>query len=72
MLIQTEIGRSTNVAREIVEIAGVTAAENVSGPYDVIVRIQAETYDDLGRSVIPQIQGVHDITRTLTCPVVTH
>jgi hypothetical protein len=42
----------------------------VTGPYDVIVRAQAETVDELGRLVVARVQSVDGITRTLTCPVV--
>jgi DNA-binding Lrp family transcriptional regulator len=70
ILIQTEVGKSSNVAEVISQIAGVVQAEDVTGPYDVIVRAEAETVDDLGRLVVAQIQQVEGITRTLTCPVV--
>ena len=70
ILVQTEVGRAADVARQIAEIAGVMQAEDVTGPYDVIVRAQAENVDDLGRLVTTQIQAVPGITRTLTCPVV--
>jgi hypothetical protein len=42
----------------------------VTGPYDVIVRAQADDVDNLGRLVVAKVQAVHGITRTLTCPVV--
>jgi len=70
ILVQTEVGKAAEVAAQIAEIAGVTQAEDVTGPYDVIVRAQAENVDDLGRLVVAQIQAVDGITRTLTCPVV--
>ena len=70
ILVQTEVGKAAEVAAAISEIDGVTEAEDVTGPYDVIVRAQAENVDDLGRLVVAQIQGVEGITRTLTCPVV--
>jgi len=70
ILVQTEVGKAAEVAARIAEIPGVTQAEDVTGPYDVIVRAQAENVDDLGRLVVAQIQGVEGITRTLTCPVV--
>ena len=70
ILVQTEVGKAAEVAARISEIPGVTQAEDVTGPYDVIVRAQAENVDDLGRLVVAQIQGVNGITRTLTCPVV--
>jgi DNA-binding Lrp family transcriptional regulator len=70
ILIQTEVGRAAEVARQIAEISGVTQAEGVTGPYDVVVRVSAEDVDELGKLVASQIQAVAGITRTLTCPVV--
>ncbi len=67
---QTEVGKAAEVARHIGGIKGVTLAEDVTGPYDVIVRAEADNVDDLGKLVVAQIQGVSGITRTLTCPVV--
>lgn len=67
---QTEVGKAAEVARRIGGIEGVTLAEDVTGPYDVIVRAEAENVDDLGKLVVAQIQGVPGITRTLTCPIV--
>jgi len=70
ILIQTEVGKAAHVASEISGIAGVTLADDVTGPYDVIVRAEARNVDDLGKLVVAQIQNVAGITRTLTCPVV--
>lgn len=70
ILIQTEVGKATAVAQAISEINGVLQAEDVTGPYDVIVRAEADSVDDLGRLVVAQVQQVEGITRTLTCPVV--
>lgn len=70
ILIQTEVGKASSVAESISEIAGVIQAEDVTGPYDVIVRAQADTVDELGRMVVAKVQQVEGITRTLTCPVV--
>jgi DNA-binding Lrp family transcriptional regulator len=70
ILIQTEVGKAAQVAKEVRDIAGVTEAEDVTGPYDVIVRAEAKNVDELGKLVVARIQGVEGITRTLTCPVV--
>ena len=43
ILIQTEVGKAAAVAQQIGALAGVTSAEDVTGPYDVIVRAEAET-----------------------------
>ena len=70
ILIQTEVGKAAQVAATIAEITGVTKAEDVTGPYDVIVRAEAESVDELGRLVVARVQSVDGITRTLTCPIV--
>lgn len=70
ILIQTEVGKAAQVATAIGEIAGVISSEDVTGPYDVIVRAEASTVDELGSLVVSQIQSLPGITRTLTCPVV--
>ena len=70
VLIQSEVGKAAMVAQAIAGISGVTMAEDVTGPYDVIARVEARTVDDLGKLVVARIQSVEGITRTLTCPVV--
>ncbi len=70
VLIQTEVGKAVRVADAVRALDGVVAADDVTGPYDVIVRAEAPTLDDLGRMVVSQIQAVEGITRTFTCPVV--
>jgi DNA-binding Lrp family transcriptional regulator len=70
ILVQTEVGKAAAVAEEISRISGVISAEDVTGPYDVIVRAEAQDVDLLGQLVVAQVQGVGGITRTLTCPVV--
>lgn len=70
ILIQTEVGKAASVAKDIADVPGVTLAEDVTGPYDVIVRAEAESMDDLGKLVLAKVQAVAGITRTLTCPVV--
>jgi DNA-binding Lrp family transcriptional regulator len=70
ILIQTEVGKAAAVAAEIAGIPGVTSAEDVTGPYDVIVRAEADSVDALGKLVVAKVQAVGGIMRTLTCTVV--
>ena len=46
ILVQTEVGKAAEVARRIGAIEGVTLAEDVTGPYDVIVRAEATSFFD--------------------------
>jgi DNA-binding Lrp family transcriptional regulator len=69
ILIQT-VTNAAHVAREIRNLDGIESADDVSGPYDVIVRLTASDMDELGKSVVTRIQAIEGISRTLTCPVV--
>lgn len=70
ILIQTDVGKAAEVASEIASVDGVKLAEDVTGPYDVIVRAEAKNVDELGTLVVSKVQNLPGITRTLTCPVV--
>ncbi|HEU4487966.1 MAG TPA: Lrp/AsnC ligand binding domain-containing protein [Actinomycetota bacterium] len=69
ILIQASVN-AANVASDIRTLEGVESADDVSGPYDVIVRASAADMDGLGQLVVARIQTVEGVTRTLTCPVV--
>ena len=70
ILIQTDVGRAATVAASISQLEGVALAEDVTGPYDVIARVEASTVDEHGKLVTAKIQDVEGIPRTLTCPLV--
>jgi DNA-binding Lrp family transcriptional regulator len=70
VLIQTEVGKAVSVAEQARKITGVLSADDVTGPYDVIVKTEAPSLDELGKMVVSHIQSVEGITRTFTCPVV--
>jgi DNA-binding Lrp family transcriptional regulator len=70
ILIQTEVGHAEPVATQAAAIPGVVSSENVTGPYDVIVRAEAADVDELGRISARQLQMIEGIVRTVTCPVV--
>jgi DNA-binding Lrp family transcriptional regulator len=70
ILIQTEVGKAASVASAIGALDGVTSAEGVTGPYDVIVRAEAQNVDELGKLVVAKVQAVDGITRTVSCTVV--
>ena len=70
ILIQTDVGKAADVAQTVGNVEGVTLAEDVTGPYDVIARAEASSVDELGRIVVSNVQNLEGITRTLTCPIV--
>ncbi len=69
MLIQTEVGRAEVVAKQVAALPGVLSSEYVTGPYDVVVRVGSTSQEDLTTTVVPRVQQIAGITRTLTCPI---
>jgi DNA-binding Lrp family transcriptional regulator len=70
VLIQTEVGKSAQVSAHVGGLEGVISALDVTGPYDVIVVVEAHSIDDLGKMVVSRVQLTAGVTRTLTCPIV--
>jgi DNA-binding Lrp family transcriptional regulator len=66
VLIQTSSARAILAAREIAAIAGVEAADAVTGPYDIICRVRAGDLEELAGTVVDQIQSVAGVERTET------
>ena len=71
ILIQTEVGKATQVTKMIQDIGGVVSVDGVTGPYDVIARAEANDLDDLAKSIVMKLQEVDGVTRTLTCPILS-
>ena len=70
ILIHTEVGKAVDVTDNLGHIDGITSADDVTGPYDVIAVGEAPSLDDLGKMVVTRVQLIDGITRTLTCPVI--
>lgn len=71
ILIQTEVGKASQVTTSLSTIAGIVAVDGVTGPYDVIARAESADLDDLAKGIVMPIQEVEGVTRTLTCPVLS-
>jgi len=71
VLVQVTVGASSAVVQAVGEVDGVTEAYVVTGPYDIIVRVEADSLDQLGQLVVSSIQAVEGVTRTLTCPILS-
>lgn len=69
VLIQTEVGKASQVTKAVNDIEGVVQVDGVTGPYDVIARADSADLDELAKQVVMPIQEVEGVTRTLTCPV---
>ncbi|MDQ1709213.1 MAG: hypothetical protein QOG49_598 [Frankiaceae bacterium] len=69
MLVTVSMGDAERAARALRGIDGVRSAEVVTGPYDIVVDLEALDVDVLGTLVQDKLQRVPGVVRTLTCPV---
>ena len=71
VLIETEVGKAKAVGAAIGAVssthARVTAVDTVTGPYDVVVQLEATDLDTLGTAITDSIQTVSGVQRTTTC-----
>ncbi len=67
VLIEAESGRVAEVLVALRAIPGMSAADAVTGPYDIIAIVQTPDPRNIGRLVMNEIQAVEGIKRTVTC-----
>jgi DNA-binding Lrp family transcriptional regulator len=75
ILVETEVGRTLAVGNAVRDIqsnlAKVTAVDTVTGPFDVIVQLEADDLDQLGKCITEEIQSIDGVQRTTTCLAVS-
>lgn len=69
ILIDVSGDHTKSAFKTIQRMSGVKAAFTVSGGYDLIVQVEAETLEDLSDLVLSNIRSVDGITKTMTCVV---
>jgi len=66
VLINTEIGSESEVLDAIKKIKNVIEAHAVYGVYDIVVKIEAETMDNLKETVTWKVRRLNKVRSTLT------
>ncbi len=67
ILIETDVGKSREVAGNLREVRGVTTVDAVTGPYDLITVVEAPDLNAVGDMVTSRIHTINGIARTVTC-----
>jgi len=71
VLVETEVGCTQPVGDAIRQVrsdnATITAVDTVTGPYDVIVQLEANDLDRLGKAITEDVASVDGVQRTTTC-----
>ena len=71
ILIEAEVGHAKSVGEAVTALthgdARVASVDTVTGPYDVIVQLEADDLDRLGNAITDAVQKVAGVQRTTTC-----
>jgi len=70
VFIECTAGAAREVAKEVSKIQGVVRANATTGPYDVIVLVEARDVNVLGDFIVTRIQGLSGVLRTQTNVIV--
>ena len=70
VLIETQVGKTKQVVEAIRKLEGVASVDAVTGPYDAIAILRAETLNDIGELIVAKVHHIAGISRTVTCLVV--
>lgn len=70
IFIETTQGKARMIAREVAQIPGVKSAHTVTGPYDVVTFVAADSISVLGDFIVSKIQATPGVLRTLTNVVI--
>ncbi|MFC1928021.1 Lrp/AsnC ligand binding domain-containing protein [Chloroflexota bacterium] len=67
VLIETVVGKNKEVVNALRQVPGMKSVDVVTGVYDIIAVIEAESLSDIGDIVTGKIHPVTGISRTVTC-----
>jgi len=68
LLIQCDMGSGARVTEEVRAVPGVKLVHYVTGPYDLIARVESDDLESLS-GLVDEVGLVAGITRTMTCPI---
>ena len=70
VLLEAQAGKTEEALNKIRQIKGVKEIDLVTGPYDLIINIEADDLKQLGQIVSDEIQVIGGVTKTITCVVI--
>jgi len=67
VLIEAAVGKTKEVAAALRSLEGIYSADAVTGPYDIIVIVEALDLGSIGDIVTEQVHTIAGINRSVTC-----
>ena len=66
VLINAEVGKIRNILTELQKVKGVAEVYSVAGPYDMVVKLQAEKFEKVAEGVTQKLHKIGGIKNTVT------
>jgi DNA-binding Lrp family transcriptional regulator len=66
VLINTEVGKASEVVEKLRHIPGVTMVNVVTGPYDIVAVLEGADTNAIGNLVLNQLHGTPGLKNTTT------
>ena len=70
ILIETQVGKSRDVANALRALPGVPSVDIITGAYHIIALVEAPDMVAMATVVTSQIQVIPGVSRTITCVAV--
>ena len=70
MFINAMRGQSLGLTKQIKSVEGVTAADAITGDYDIVAAVEARDLTEL-RATMAGVQSIDGILKTTTCMVLS-
>ena len=67
IFIETQVGKSRDVATALRALSGVPSVDIVTGEFDIIALVEAPDMVAMADLVTGQVQSISGVTRTITC-----
>jgi DNA-binding Lrp family transcriptional regulator len=67
VLIETVVGKTKEVCIALQKLEAIKTVDAVTGPYDIIITIEGDDLNAIGKLVAGKIHAISGILRTVTC-----
>ena len=67
VLVTAELGGAAQAEKSIQKIKGIKEVQAITGPYDLIVTLEADDVNSIGRLVANEVQNSEGVDSTITC-----
>ena len=70
VLIRVEADKTKGAFETLTKLKEVKTAHTVTGPFDIIILVEAKNLHELGEVILTRIRGAEGVSRTMTCVTV--